>query len=47
MREFAVVIEQDEDGIYVVSVPELPGSQGRRFSSDLLVSCQSSKIERF
>ena len=25
MREFAVVIEQDEDGIYVASVPELQG----------------------
>ena len=25
MREFTVIIEQDEDGIYVASVPELPG----------------------
>jgi len=25
MREFTVVIEQDEDGIYVASVPEIPG----------------------
>ncbi|MDW7731500.1 MAG: type II toxin-antitoxin system HicB family antitoxin [Methanolobus sp.] len=25
MTEFTVVIEQDEDGIYVASVPELPG----------------------
>ncbi len=25
MREYAVVIEQDEDGIYVASVPELSG----------------------
>jgi len=25
MREFTVVIEQDEDGVYVASVPELPG----------------------
>ena len=25
MREFTVLIEQDEDGIYVASVPELPG----------------------
>jgi predicted RNase H-like HicB family nuclease len=25
MREFTVVIEQDEDGTYVASVPELPG----------------------
>jgi predicted RNase H-like HicB family nuclease len=25
MREFTVAIEQDEDGIYIASVPELPG----------------------
>jgi predicted RNase H-like HicB family nuclease len=25
VREFTVVIEQNEDGIYVASVPELPG----------------------
>jgi predicted RNase H-like HicB family nuclease len=25
MREFTVLIKQDEDGIYVASVPELPG----------------------
>jgi predicted RNase H-like HicB family nuclease len=25
MREFTVITEQDEDGIYVASVPELPG----------------------
>lgn len=25
MKEFTVVIEQDEDGIYISSVPELPG----------------------
>jgi Uncharacterized conserved protein len=25
MNKFKVVIEQDEDGIYVASVPELPG----------------------
>ncbi len=25
MREFTVIIEQDEDGIYIASVPELPG----------------------
>jgi predicted RNase H-like HicB family nuclease len=25
MREFTVVIEQDGDGVYVASVPELPG----------------------
>jgi predicted RNase H-like HicB family nuclease len=25
MKEFTFIIEQDEDGIYVASVPELPG----------------------
>ncbi|AKB27604.1 hypothetical protein MSSAC_0910 [Methanosarcina siciliae C2J] len=25
MKEFTVLIEQDENGIYVASVPELPG----------------------
>ncbi|HIH75264.1 MAG TPA: type II toxin-antitoxin system HicB family antitoxin [Methanosarcina sp.] len=25
MEEFTVIIEQGEDGIYVASVPELPG----------------------
>jgi predicted RNase H-like HicB family nuclease len=25
MRKFTVIIEQDEDGIYVASAPELPG----------------------
>ena len=25
MREFTVIIEQDEDGTYIASVPELPG----------------------
>ncbi len=24
-REFSIVIEQDEDGVYIASVPELPG----------------------
>ncbi|MHC1757466.1 MAG: type II toxin-antitoxin system HicB family antitoxin [Methanosarcina sp.] len=25
MREFTAIIERDEDGIYVASLPELPG----------------------
>ena len=31
MRKYRVVIEPDEDGVYVVEVPSLPGciSQGR------------------
>ena len=30
-REFNVVIERDEDGLYVASIPQLPGchTQGR------------------
>ena len=36
VREFTVVIEQDEDGIYVASVPELPGCHTRAESLDEL-----------
>jgi predicted RNase H-like HicB family nuclease len=25
MRKFTVIVEQDEDGIHIASVPELPG----------------------
>lgn len=33
--QFKVLIEQDEDGVYVVSVPELPGcyTQGKTLES--------------
>ncbi|HDP95504.1 MAG TPA: type II toxin-antitoxin system HicB family antitoxin [Candidatus Aminicenantes bacterium] len=36
-REFSVVIERDEDGVYVGSVPELRGCHTQAGSLDLLV----------
>lgn len=35
-REFNIVIEQDEDGIYIASVPELPGCHSQANSFDEL-----------
>ncbi len=36
-REFTVIIEQDEDGYYVASVPELRGCHTQAYSLDELV----------
>lgn len=36
MREFTVFTEQEEDGIYVASVPELPGCHTRAETLDEL-----------
>ena len=36
-REFTVIIEQDEDGYYVASVPELRGCHTQAHSLDELV----------
>lgn len=36
MREYTVIIEQDEDGWYVASVPELPGCHTQAKSLDQL-----------
>ena len=36
-REFQVLIEQDEDGIYVASVPELKGCHTQAKSLDVLM----------
>jgi len=33
-REFNIIIEQDEDGIYIASVPELPGCHTQAKSLD-------------
>ena len=38
MREFDVVVERDEDGYYVASVPGLPGCHTQAKSLDELVS---------
>ena len=35
-REFNIIIEQDEDGYYIASVPELPGSHTQAKSLDKL-----------
>jgi predicted RNase H-like HicB family nuclease len=37
MREFSVVIERDEDGFYVASVPALPGCHTQARSLDELI----------
>jgi predicted RNase H-like HicB family nuclease len=37
-REFSVVIERDEDGMLVASVPSLPGCHTQARSLDLLMS---------
>jgi predicted RNase H-like HicB family nuclease len=36
-REFNVVVERDEDGYYVASVPELPGCHTQARSLDTLM----------
>ena len=36
-REFSVIVEQDEDGYYVASVPELPGCHTQARSLDKLM----------
>jgi predicted RNase H-like HicB family nuclease len=47
MREFTVVIEQDEDGIYVASVPELPGCHTQAKTLDELNSRIKEAIELY
>jgi predicted RNase H-like HicB family nuclease len=37
-REFSVVLEQDEDGYYVASVPELPGCHTQARSLDKVMA---------
>ena len=45
MREFDVVIEQDEDGVYVGSVPALPGCHTQARSMDELLTRIREAIE--
>ena len=47
MREFTVVIEQDEDGIYVASVPELPGCHTQAETLDELNNRIKEAIELY
>lgn len=36
-REFSVILEQDEDGYFIASVPELPGCHTQARSLDKLM----------
>lgn len=45
VREFDVVIEQDADGLYVASVPALPGCHTQARSLDTLVERVREAIE--
>jgi predicted RNase H-like HicB family nuclease len=36
-REFSVIVERDEDGFYVASVPQLPGCHTQARSLDKLM----------
>ncbi|AFV22804.1 MAG: type II toxin-antitoxin system HicB family antitoxin [Methanolobus sp.] len=47
MREFTVVIEQDEDGIYVASVPELDGCHTQAKTLDELNQRIKEAIELY
>ena len=44
-REFRVVIEQDEDGYFVSSVPELPGCHTQAKSLNKLMARTREAIE--
>ena len=44
-REFSVVIERDEEGFYVASVPELPGCHTQARSLDKLIQRVREAIE--
>ena len=44
-REFTVVVERDEDGIYVASVPQLPGCHSQAQSLDELMNRIKEAIE--
>ncbi len=44
-REFHVVIEQDEDGYFVSTVPELPGCHTQAKSLDMLMARTREAIE--
>ncbi len=44
-REFSVVIEQDEDGVFVASVPALRGCRTQAKSQDVLMKRIKEAIE--
>ncbi len=46
-KEFTIVIEQDEDGIYVASVPELEGCHTQAKNLDILEERIKEAIELY
>jgi predicted RNase H-like HicB family nuclease len=44
-REFSVIVERDEEGYYVASVPELPGCHTQARSLDKLIDRVREAIE--
>lgn len=44
-REFNVIVERDEDGYYIASVPELPGCHTQARSLDKLMARIREAIE--
>jgi predicted RNase H-like HicB family nuclease len=44
-REFSVIVERDEEGYYVASVPELPGCHTQARSLDKLMERIREAIE--
>ncbi len=44
-RKYAIVIEKDEDGIYIGSVPTLPGCHSYRETLDELMKNMTEAIE--
>ena len=47
IKEFTIVIEQDEDGIYVASVPELEGCHTQARTLDELKERMKEAIELY
>ena len=47
IKEYTIVIEQDEDGIYVASVPELDGCHTQARSLDELKERMKEAIELY
>ena len=46
-REFSVIIERDEDGIFIGSVPDLPGCHTQAKTLDQLYSRIKEAIELY
>jgi predicted RNase H-like HicB family nuclease len=44
-REFSIVVERDEEGCYVASVPELPGCHTQTRSLDRLLERVREAVE--